>query len=94
MFQRDGGHEFDNSPMLSLFAKHGIYFHKSCPDTEQQNGVAKRKHRHILEMTRSFLFAASMPAYFWLEAVSTVVCIINRLPTKVLHNKTPFEILF
>ena len=65
MFQSDGGREFDNSSMHNLFNAHGIYFCKSCPDTQQQNGVAKRKHPHILEMTRSFLIVSSMPNYFW-----------------------------
>ena len=51
MFQSDGGREFDNTPMGEKFTKHGIYFIKSCPDTQQQNGVAEHKHRHILEMT-------------------------------------------
>jgi len=41
MFQSDGGYEFDNSSMLNWFTQHGIYFCKSCPDTQQQNRVAE-----------------------------------------------------
>lgn len=63
MFQSDGGREFDKG---EKWRKHG--FIKSCPDTQQQNGVAERKHRHILEMTRSFLIEASMPSQYWLDA--------------------------
>jgi len=58
--------------MHDLFTKHGIYFCKSCPDTQQQNGVAEHKHRHILEMSRSFLIDTFMP-YFWLDTTDTVV---------------------
>ena len=50
MFQSDGGQELSNSSMLMFFETHGIYFRKSCPDTQQQNGVAECKHWHVLEM--------------------------------------------
>ena len=92
MFQSDGGREFDNTPMGEKFRKHCIYFIKSCPDTQQQNGVAERKHRHILEMTRSFLIEASMPSQYWLDAAYAAVFTINRLPTPLLQNKSPYEI--
>lgn len=90
MFQSDGGREFDNTPMGEKLRKHG--FIKSCPDTQQQNGVAERKHRHILEMTRSFLIEASMPSQYWLDAAYAAVFTINRLPTPLLQNKSPYEI--
>jgi len=35
--------------------------------------------------------AKSMPVRFWGEAVTTVVFILNRTPTKALKGKTPFE---
>ena len=38
MFRSDGGWEFDNSPMFSLFAKQGIYFCESHPDTHNKTG--------------------------------------------------------
>ena len=79
---------------LNLFTQHGIYFLKSCLDTQQQNTVAKQKHRHILEMIRSFVIDASVPAYFWLDAANAAVYTINRLLTPVLNQKSPFEVLF
>ena len=42
-------------------------------------------------MARSMMKAKSMPAKFWGEAVTTVVFILNRAPTKALKGKTPFE---
>jgi len=71
--------------MLDFFLKGGIYFRKFCPDTEQQNGVAERKHRHILEMIRAFLIDANMHAYFWADAAHAVIYSINRLPTPILR---------
>jgi len=89
-FQSDGGGEFDNKVMVSHFSNCGIIFRKSCPDTPQQNGVAERKHRHILEMVRTILSDATIPSKFWVDAAFYAVYTINRLPSPVLHGISPF----
>ena len=94
MFQSDGGKEFDKKSMHQLFLIHGIYFRKSCPDAQQQIGVVERKHRHLLEMTRSFLIDASLLASFWLDALYAEVFTIGRFSTPLLHEKSPYETLF
>jgi hypothetical protein len=68
--------------------------HVSCPHTKQQNGSAKRKHRHILEVGLSLLAHASMSLKFWDEAFSTATYLINRLPSRVINFVSPFEKLF
>ena len=79
---------------LNLFFKRvGIAHHVSCPHAHQQNGSAEHEHYHIVEMALSLLAHASIPLKFWDEAVSTAVFIINRLPSKVLYDKTPYECL-
>ena len=42
-------------------------------------------------MDRSMMKAKGMPSRFWGEAVTTVVFIVNRAPTKALKGVTPFE---
>ncbi|WVZ95953.1 hypothetical protein U9M48_041653 [Paspalum notatum var. saurae] len=69
----------------------GISHHVSCPYAHQQNGSAERKHRHIIEVGLSLLAQASMPLKFWDEAFPTATYLINRLPSKVIHDQTPFE---
>jgi hypothetical protein len=69
----------------------GIKHEVTAPCTLQHNGVAERKNRSIMNMTRSMLKAKHMPHKFWGEATSTAVYIINRSPTKKLQNKTPHE---
>lgn len=59
-FQSDGGQELDNKPLLFHFASCGISFRKSCPDTQQQNGVAERKHCHFIELARMMLIELSI----------------------------------
>jgi hypothetical protein len=66
----------------------------SCPYTSQQNGRAERKHRHILDSVRAMLISASCPERVWGEACLTAVHIINRLPSSVLGNVSPFERLY
>ena len=80
--------------MNSFFKRIGIEHHVSCPHAHQQNGSAKRKHRHIVEMALTLLAHASVPLNFWDEACLTTVFLINRLPSKVINDQTPFERLF
>ncbi|OIW15217.1 hypothetical protein TanjilG_08809 [Lupinus angustifolius] len=66
----------------------------SCPYTTSQNGRAEHKHRHITETSLTMLFHSQVSTSFWVEAFSTAVYTINRLPSLVLVGKSPFEVLF
>jgi hypothetical protein len=72
----------------------GIVHCVSRPHTNQQQGSIERKHRHIVETSLSLLSHAHMPLRFWDDAFQTACYLINRLPTHVLQNKSPFEKLF
>lgn len=52
------------------------------------------KHRHLLNVTRALLFHSNLPKSFWSYALCHAVHIINRLPTPVLQNRTPYELLY
>jgi histone deacetylase 1/2 len=90
--QSDWGGEYQR--LHKYLQTHGISHHVSCPYTHQQNGAAKRKHRHIVEIGLALLAYSSMPVRFWDEAFLTVTFFINRLPTRVIDNATPMERLF
>jgi hypothetical protein len=62
-----------------------------CPYAHQQNGVAERKHRHIVEMALALLTYASMPLKIWDKAFLIATHLINRTPTKLLHHDTPLH---
>lgn len=94
IFQTDGGGEFVNNKLRTHFSNCGIHHIMSCPHTPAQNGRAERKHRHITETGLAMLFHSSIPMKFWVEAFSTAVYIINRLPSAVIGNTTPFELLY
>ncbi|GJV61904.1 retrovirus-related pol polyprotein from transposon TNT 1-94 [Tanacetum coccineum] len=94
VFQSDGGTEFVNHTVRKIFEDNGTFHRLSCPYTPQQNGRAERKHRHIVETGLAMLFHAHVPASYWVDAFSSAAYIINRLPTKVLDNHSPFELLY
>ena len=54
----------------------------------------ERKDRHLLNVARYLLLQSGLPLSFWGETVLIVVFLINRLPTSVLHGKSPFEIIY
>lgn len=59
--------------------------------TSQHNGVVERKSKTIVEMARSMLHEKGLLYKLWGEAVKTTVYLLNRCPTRVLENVTPFE---
>ncbi|TYK05177.1 integrase [Cucumis melo var. makuwa] len=69
----------------------GIHHQMTARMTPQQNGVAERKNRTIMEMARSMLKAKNLPNEFWGDAVACTVYILNRAPTKSVPGMTPYE---
>ena len=78
--------EFD-----TYLAKCGIKHQCTVPFTPQQNGVAKRKNRSLMEMARCMVKSQALPHAFWLEAVMCATYVLKRCPTKTLQNVTPYE---
>lgn len=83
--------EFDDSVSKQFFSDNGILHQSSYLYRPQQNARAERKHRHIFEIARSLRFHAGLPLNLWGACVMTSVHIINRLPTPILNNYTPFH---
>ena len=89
----DNARDYFNQILSSFFQKEGIIHESSCVDTPQQNGIAERKNRHLLNVTRAILFQHKVPKTFWGEAVLTAAHLINRVPSKVLNNQSPIAAL-
>ncbi|KAM1873468.1 hypothetical protein ACFX13_007300 [Malus domestica] len=94
MFQSDGGGEYTSHQFKHFFLHHGIHHRLSCPHHPEQNGLAERKHRHIVDTGLTLMAHASMPPAYWAEAMHTVVYLLNRLPSKVLGFMSPYQKLF
>ncbi|KAJ9546957.1 hypothetical protein OSB04_019500 [Centaurea solstitialis] len=88
----DNGLEFCSEEFNAYCRKNGITRHRTVAHTPQQNGVAERMNRTILEKVRCMLSNSKMPKSFWAEAASTACYLINRSPSVALEKKTPMEV--
>lgn len=73
VFRSDNGTEFINSSVNNLFRKLGIIHQISCTDTPQQNGIAERKHKHLLNVARALMFQSACPLQFWFDCILTAI---------------------
>ena len=93
-FRFDNTQEYKAHEFTSILHQIGTAPHSSCAGTSQQNGRAERKLRHILDVVRATTIAASTPSQFLGEAALTVVYTINRCPSPIVQNQTPYDMLF
>lgn len=66
----------------------------SCPHTPQQNGIAERKHRHLVETALTLMIEAQIPTSFWYHSCSYAAFLIKRMPSRTLEMKSPYQVLF
>ena len=94
VLRSDNAREYFSAPFISFMSQHGILHQSSCAHTPQQNGVAERKNRHLIETTRTLLLHYHVPFRFWGDAVLTACYLINPMPSSVLHAQIPHLLLF
>ncbi|CAA7053517.1 unnamed protein product [Microthlaspi erraticum] len=78
-------------PFAKLLESKGICAQYTMPGTPQQNGVAERRNRTLIEMVRSMLSNSSLPLSLWIYALRTATYVLNRVPSKAVP-KTPYEL--
>lgn len=79
--------------LKSFFAEHGISHFLAPPYTLEPNSTTEHYHRHIVEIGMTMLHLAKLPLQFCLHAFLTAAYLINRIPTPVLNNDSPFVCL-
>ena len=89
----DRGGEFMSQEFKLFCVKDGINRHLTARYSPQQNGVVERHNRTLLEMTRSILKHMTVPNLLWGEAVRHSTYLINKIATRSLVEKTPYEAL-
>eukprot|EP00252_Welwitschia_mirabilis_P022462 TRINITY_DN607_c0_g1_i3.p1 TRINITY_DN607_c0_g1~~TRINITY_DN607_c0_g1_i3.p1 ORF type:complete len:1070 (-),score=207.18 TRINITY_DN607_c0_g1_i3:857-3973(-) len=90
----DRGGEYISHVFNDYLRKCGIVHQVTTSYTPQQNGVAERKNRTLMNMARSMMLDASLGKRFWGEAIHTANYIQNRAITKNLKNSTPYEMWY
>jgi hypothetical protein len=89
----DNGTEYTNRAMQNFLRDSDIVHQTTCVSAPEQNDVAERKNKHILEVTRCLLFVMNVPKYLWGEAAQTATYLINRMLLMAVNFSTPIEIL-
>ena len=87
----DRGGEFLSNAFKEICEQGGIRRQFTAPYSPQQNGVVERRNRTVMEIARSLLKGMKILGMFWGEAVRHSVHLLNRLPTRPMGDRTPFE---
>nr|GEU88267.1 hypothetical protein [Tanacetum cinerariifolium] len=94
VIRSDNGTEFKNSDLNQFCGMKGIKREFSVPRTPQQNGIAERKNRTLIEAARTMLANSLLLILFWAEAVNIACYVHNRVLVTKPHNKTYYELLY
>ena len=89
--QLDRGGEYLSNEFIDHLVQNGILSQLSTLKTPQQNGVAERRIRTLLDMTRSMMSYSKLPVFLWGYALETTVYILNHILSKSIP-KTPWEL--
>jgi len=76
-----------------FLSKFGIFHRLTSPHISYENEITKSKHRYIQELGLIILTQSCLKQTYWVVTFLTIVYLINRLPTKVLQNYNPHEVL-
>jgi transposase InsO family protein len=93
-FRTDNAREYLDSAFQQFLESRGIIHQTSCVRTPQQNGIAERKNGPILTIARALMLQMNVPKIFWADAVLTASYLLNRMSSRILKSKSPFEMFF
>jgi transposase InsO family protein len=89
----DNGTKFKNTQVEEFLDEEGIKHEFLAPYTPQQNGVAERKNRTLIEMARTMLDEYKTSDQFWAEAINMACHATNHLYLHKLLKKTSYKLL-
>lgn len=82
----------NNDPLVKVYQANGIIQHYTVRKNPQQNKVAERMNRTLIEKLRCMLFNAGLGKPFWIEAIVYVSHLINWLSSTAIRGQTPMEV--
>ena len=93
ILRSDRGGEYLSADFMGYLSENGIQSQLSAPGMPQQNGVAERRNRTLLDMIRSMMSFSGLPIFFWGYALDTAMYILNHVPSKSVPM-TPRELWY
>ena len=91
ILRSNNGGEYTSTKLNDFYKEAGIKRELIVPYNPQQNGVAERNNRTIVEASKSMIHDHILPMFLWAEASRTTVYVHNRCPHKIVNNMTPEE---
>ena len=91
VLRSDRGGEYTSNMFINFCRKNDIKKEFTASYTLQQNGVAERKNRTIVEMARRMMKEKGLLTEYWGETIAKTMYLINRCPTKAVHDKIPLQ---
>lgn len=92
IFRSDNGSEYINDALITHLKLSGIDYEESNVECQEENGSSERYNQTLMNYARSMILGSGMPKRFWPEAVMHAHYLLNRLPTRRLNGKSPYEI--
>ena len=89
----DRGGEYLSAEFDAYLKGQGITRELTVHDSPQQNGVAERLNRTLVELVRAMLIGRDMPKFLWGEAISYASWLRNRLPSRATPGHTPYDLV-
>ena len=89
----DSGREYGGDKLTNYAKLHGILLEPTVPYTPEQDGVAERGIRTVLEKTRTICYDQGIPLILWSEIIQAVIRITNRTYTSAVREVTPLQAL-
>lgn len=87
----DRGGEFCSDKFNQFCKDNGIKRQLTAAYTPQQNGVAERRNRTIMNMVHCLLSEKELPRFLWPDAARWTAHILNRSLTKAVKGSVPEE---
>jgi hypothetical protein len=90
----DHGGEYLNEAFITFLDEKGTAWKLTVHDTPEQNGVAERLNRTLIEKVRAMMISCQLPRGLWGEALMHAIWLKNRTWTRALPSSvTPYELV-
>jgi len=87
----DNGREYVNNDFIGWCNDKGIELQTTAPQTPEQNSVAERWNRTVVELGRAMLLAHNLPNKLWTDSMKHATYIHNHAFTQFISDGTPYQ---